>query len=472
MTPSDPERGATPPAGRHASDMKASYPSGSRIRRTTRLIGYNLLAAAVLLIPIEIGLRLFGFEFALKPAWVRALDPVVMERRYLVDPDMLWVPREHPARVATARDQRPSMVFMGDSCTHLGRYDERLQSIAEARNPGAGFTFVNLGVVGWSSWSGLQQLQRDVLPIRPKAITIYYGLNDQRPHLSLPDKDAAPFIKEPSVLRIAQLAHKAVIASRQFSSPYRVSPADFRDNLRRIVRIARDNGIIPILLTAPISSTPRRSTPPSLHRRYVEAVREAAEEEDAPLVDLHQEFNRLPRRDRDRLFWNDGVHLKSEGDRKIAELIDRHLVEADLYRRILIDSREGRAAATEAEERFQRTLDDARLLARGPFDVWLDGDRLLYVKEERCIALDEKFSLHVVPVDTDDLPEHRKEHGFDNLDFNLWQGRLGFTRRCAAARPLPDYPVASIRTGQFQFVGENGFNQLWEVEAIFTEAGD
>ena len=450
------------------------YPSGSRIRRTTRLIGYNLLTAAVLLIPIELGLRLFGFEFTLKPAWVGNLDRIDMERHF-VDPDVLWVPREHPARVATARDQRPSMVFMGDSCTYWGRYDERLRSIVEARNPGAGFTFVNLGVPGWSSWSGLQQLQQDVLPIRPKAITIYYGLNDHRRHAGLQDKDAARFIKEPSVLRIAQLAHKAVIASRQFSAdpnPYRVSLADFRDNLRRMVRIARDNGIIPILLTAPTSSTPWHFTVPSLHRRYVEAVREVAEEEDAPLVDLYQEFNRLPRRDRDPLFWNDGVHLWPEGDQKIAELIDRHLVEADLYRRILIDSREGRAAATEAEERFQRTLDDARLLARGPFDVRLDGDRLLYVKEERCIALDEKFSLHVVPVDTDDLPEHRKEHGFDNLDFYLWQGRLGFTRRCVAARPLPDYPVAAIRTGQFQFVGENGFNQLWEVEAVFTEAGD
>ena len=351
--------------------VEASYPFGSRIRRTTRLIGYNLLTAAVLLIPIELGLRLFGFEFTLKPARID------MER-FFFDPDVLWFPREHPARVATARDQRPSMVFMGDSCTYWGRYDERLQSIVEARNPGAGFTFVNLGVPGWTSWSGLQQLQRDVLPIRPKAITIYYGLNDHQPRAGFQDKDAARFIKEPSVLRIAQLAHKAVFASRQSSavpSPYRVSLADFRDNLRRMVRIARDNGIIPILLTAPTSSTPWwHFTVPSLHRRYVEAVREVAEEEAAPLVDLYQEIQRLPRRDRDRLFWDDGIHLWPEGEQKIAELIDRHLVEADLYRRILIDSgKEGRAA-TEAEERFQRTLDDARLLARGPFDVWLDGD--------------------------------------------------------------------------------------------------
>ena len=43
---------------------------------------------------------------------------------------------------------------------------------------------------------------------------------------------------------------------------------------------------------------------------------------------------------------------------------------------------------------------------------------------------------------------------------------------CVAMRPLPDYPVAAIRTGQFRFAGENGFNQLWEEEFIFTESRD
>ena len=32
----------------------------------------------------------------------------------------------------------------------------------------------------------------------------------------------------------------------------------------------------------------------------------------------------------------------------------------------------------EAQERLEETLADARLLIRDRFDVWLDGDRLLY----------------------------------------------------------------------------------------------
>ncbi len=450
-----------------------------------RLVGWNLLTAAVLLIPIEMGLRLFDFDFALAPPRVEfgGPDPVTMERSFTVDPDLLWVRRGYSARVAAARGQRPSMVFMGDSTTEWGRYDEDLQSIVEARDPGSGFTFMNVGVAGWSSWSGLQQLQRDVRPIRPRAVTIYYGWNDHWKNFGLQDKDAARFLEEPSALRTVQLADKALFGFRQLFAdpgPYRVSLADFRDNLRQMVRIARDDGIIPILLTAPTSH--RRGREPRvlkprwltslddlvpLHRRYVQAVREVAAEEAAPLVDLHEEFNRLPRRDLERLFWRDGIHLTAEGHRKTAELIDRRLVQADLYPRIL----GGGASRAEAEERFQETLDDARLLIRGPFDVWLDGDRLLYVKD-RCAGSEERFSLHVVPADPDDLPEHRREHGFDNLDFDFSRARLRFIPHCVAMRPLPDYPVAAIRTGQFRFAGENGFNQLWEEEFIFTEGRD
>ena len=448
-------------------------------RRTMRLIGYNLLTTALLLIPIELGLRFLDFESVLvqtRERWLASRAPAWST----VDPDLLWVPRDYRARVAV-RDWPLSMVFMGDSCTHGKTYDEELRSIITARNPSSVFTFVNTGVGGWSSWSGLRQLQRDVLPLRPKAITIYYGWNDHWLHHGFPDKVAAPFTKEPPRLQIRRIIDKAVFTARQISdsdSAYRVSLADFRANLRQMVRIARDNDIVPILLTAPTSH--RRGHEPAylvdggrladledlvpLHRRYVEAVREVAAEEDALLVDLHREFDRLPRRDLDRLLVEDGIHQTREGDRKIAEIIDRHLVESGLYQQILL-------GGSEAEERFHELLDDARLLVRGRFDVWLEGGRLLYVREH-CAGIEEPFSLHVVPADPDDLPEHRKEHGFDNLDFDISSNRLDFMPQCVAVRRLPDYPVSSIRTGQFEFVGENDFNQLWEEEFIFTEDPD
>ena len=448
--------------------------SRSRIRRTVRLVGYNVLVAVALLIPIEIGLRLFGSEYVLTPPRIEygAPDPIQMARDYVVDHDLLWVRRQYADTVAAAADWHPSIVFIGDSCTEGsvadGRYSDELRSLVAAGDPSAPLSFVNLGAVGWSSWSGLQQLQRDVLPMRPKAITIYFGWNDHWEHFGLEDEDAARFLKEPHWLRTVQLAERAVVALKQTFgySVYRVPLADFRANLRRMVHIAQDNDIIPILLTAPTSH--RRGYEPGylserwltnlddlvpLHRRYVQAVRDVAAEEDVPLIDLYEEFNRLPQEELEQLFTGDGIHSTREGYRRIAELIYDHLLRTGLYQQIF----EGGSL----EERLQERLDDARLVSTGRFDVWLHGDRLLYYVKDHCDDAEERFFAHVVPVDPNDLPEGRKESGFDNLDFQLMDARLDFMPRCVAARLLPDYAIATIHTGQFRRVGKSHVRS-WE----------
>ena len=98
--------------------------------------------------------------------------------------------------------------------------------------------------------------------------------------------------------------------------------------------------------------------------------------------------------------------------------------------------------------------------ARSLFDLYLvDGD-LIYVKEQ-CVADDvaDRFFLHVVPERRDDLPATRRGHGFDKLDFDFfWEGTL-FDGKCAARVPLPAYPIASVRTGQF-VTGEWEFDWL------------
>ena len=85
------------------------------------------------------------------------------------------------------------------------------------------------------------------------------------------------------------------------------------------------------------------------------------------------------------------------------------------------------------------------------FDVYLDEDELIYVKEQ-CSREDvrARFFLHVVPVDVADLPDDRRQHGFDNLDFGFYQSS-GVRRggACAAVRKLPDYEFTGFRTGQF-----------------------
>ncbi len=104
-------------------------------------------------------------------------------------------------------------------------------------------------------------------------------------------------------------------------------------------------------------------------------------------------------------------------------------------------------------------------LARAFYDVYRDGRALTYVRDG-CPAEDgiARFFLHVEPVDAADLPAHRREHGFDNLDFTLGRSGGRVDGSCVAVARLPDYPVATIRTGQYD---ESG--QLWAVEFVIPD---
>ena len=87
------------------------------------------------------------------------------------------------------------------------------------------------------------------------------------------------------------------------------------------------------------------------------------------------------------------------------------------------------------------------------FAVSIDRDggrnRLLYAKAD-CpqSEYETPITLHITPANPADLPAYRRASGFDNRDFPLewYGGRPGGD--CVAIVPLPDYPIAAIRTGQ------------------------
>ena len=108
---------------------------------------------------------------------------------------------------------------------------------------------------------------------------------------------------------------------------------------------------------------------------------------------------------------------------------------------------------------------------RSDFDVYHDGNRLLYTGGE-CgdEAIAPPFLLHVFPEDEGDPPMPQREHGFNSLDFYFKKHRLPLARyfkdtpapggvKCIAVVDLPDYEIARIRTGQF-VPGRN----LWDGE--------
>ena len=88
--------------------------------------------------------------------------------------------------------------------------------------------------------------------------------------------------------------------------------------------------------------------------------------------------------------------------------------------------------------------------ARSGFDIYLRENTVSYLKSP-CGTADAQaqFFLHVFPEAIEDLPVARRQHGFDNLDFQREPTALVFGGKCFAERELPDYPIARIRTGQF-----------------------
>ena len=127
----------------------------------------------------------------------------------------------------------------------------------------------------------------------------------------------------------------------------------------------------------------------------------------------------------------------------------------------------------EIPEKWSGTLAESeQLVIRSDFDVYFrrNENRLVYVKN-RCqpatvfsaqsppLPAEPPIFLHVVPADVDDLPDHRKQYGFDNLDFHFNDYRIDiqFGERCVAVRQLP-YDIVSILTGEYTDEG----GPLWK----------
>ena len=101
-------------------------------------------------------------------------------------------------------------------------------------------------------------------------------------------------------------------------------------------------------------------------------------------------------------------------------------------------------------------------VARSDFDIYLRENTVSYLKSP-CSAADvqAEFFLHVIPEDLEDLPADRRRHGFGGVNFRYRENAaLIFGGQCVMEHPLPDYPIARIRTGQFTPAG----NQIWVVE--------
>jgi lysophospholipase L1-like esterase len=327
-----------------------------------RKLGKRLLLASmsglIAIATVELVLWLVGFSYHLYPEKIEfgSPTPEQIDSGFLADRDLLWVTKDYFQKLDAARATRPDVVFIGDSCTEWGNYERYFDGLIQQNFPKANYTYATLGVPAWSSYQGLRQLERDVLPLRPSVITVYFGWNDHWKGFGIEDKDVAwvnssMLFQLQKYSRIAQLVTKAYIGmTRDADAPLlRVSPEDFRGNLTKMARLAKANGIKLVLMTAPTSHEKGKepghlqqrhvadlSKLIPLHQEYVSIVRDVARSEGVILCDLARVFAKFsPERLRTKLFEGDGIHLLDEGDQVIAVELYQCFQQFGLLQRIL-----------------------------------------------------------------------------------------------------------------------------------------
>ncbi len=88
------------------------------------------------------------------------------------------------------------------------------------------------------------------------------------------------------------------------------------------------------------------------------------------------------------------------------------------------------------------------------------ADGVIAYTKAPCVWADAepRFFLHAFPQGA--VREDRRDAGFENLDFDFdARGGVVFDGKCLVERPLPDYALRALRTGQFDAEGE----LLWRV---------
>jgi len=317
--------------------------AGGEISWRARL---SLAAFGVLLAigTAEGALRAGHFHFDLVPVlefgWP---DPVALRDAYAADADLVWVTRDYHETLRAAQLLRPAIVFMGDSCTEFGTYPSR--TLAALASAGMHFTGVKLGVGGGSSAQGLAQLRRDVIPLHPHVITVYFGWNDHWKAIGLTDPEVMRTRRlrlAAEHLRLAQLwlRLETNLAAKRTPPPNRVPAAEYDATLRAIAIEARAAGIETVFVTAPSNHVAghepaylaRRHVRSlaelvPLHAQYVELTRRAAQATGAHLCDAAAAFSALPE-PHDRYFQSDGIHLTAAGDTEMARVLSACLAPA------------------------------------------------------------------------------------------------------------------------------------------------
>jgi lysophospholipase L1-like esterase len=206
---------------------------------------------------------------------------------------------------------------------------------------------MNWGVAAFSTFQGLKRLRYGALPYHCDIYTIYFGWNDHWIQGGVPDDDRAakaansPAHQALGHLRLVQGADLIVETLKPKPAPqFRVPLKAYRQNLREMVRLARDAGGRVLLITAPgclgddrplerlvigLEATGYPNVT-ALHADYVKATREVSRETGADLLDAARYFAQEIDGCKYFVAERDPVHLTDDGQEIIAELIADQLI--------------------------------------------------------------------------------------------------------------------------------------------------
>ncbi|MDR0994089.1 MAG: GDSL-type esterase/lipase family protein [Verrucomicrobiota bacterium] len=322
---------------------------------------------------------LVGLEAAAKWAGVRrmadvpivitgeeALDTTVdQQNRVVRDPELLFAfnpgitwdgyrINRHGFRTWEFPAQKPQgtlrVISLGDSCTAQGHppYSDRLNELLKADPPtDSPWEAFNMGVYGYSILQGYRQFVKYGHAYSPDVVTIYFGWNDHWTHEKT-DRERMAVRLSPRVAKVVEALRKkrlyAVLArwvrptvsaiSAEDEKTYRVPLEEYEDVLEALVADIRNQGAVPVVLTAPrralhpvLVKTGHARSPEEaerVHDEYVEATRNIAREKKVELLDLAELFA-AP--EYDGIFLYDGIHFKEEGLELIAQHLSRKLNE-------------------------------------------------------------------------------------------------------------------------------------------------
>lgn len=356
---------------------------------------YSLIPVTVLLALGETGARFIPGDLQSKHAFYVAggheeyFGTQKLYVPYRVLPPYHWLPVPHTPitnnrgfRGHDWSEAKPAgtvrIACLGDSCTLGGQepYAQRLERLLGEALGNRKYEVLNAGVGSSSTYQMIQILEQYVLPMRPDLVVVFPGWNDRWVHDGQRDSLHQLPTEAQQDLRNRLMKSRLFKALAYYADEWRrrhkeqrVPPAESRENLRKIARLCRQNGVQAWFCTVPSGCTeagirsrfaedrPRnwdndlydiyrdKGNGPVevwdyISKLYADVIANASRDEDVPVIDLvgWMRERAAVYTDPALHFFKDGIHFSELGLQEVARRIAVSLMsggEADALNRYL-----------------------------------------------------------------------------------------------------------------------------------------